>query len=103
MIAEDIAAGFQALAHPLRVQAISMLVTAGDAGLAAGAISTELGVAKNTLSPHLVVLARAALVSSKRNGRSIIYRADLQQLQRLWMAFPLSEEVKLHLSASSKR
>lgn len=97
MKAEDIAAGFQALAHPLRVQTISMLVAAGDAGLAAGAISTRLNVAKNTLSPHLVVLARAALVSSQRHGRSITYRADLERLHQLWMAFPLSDEAKLRL------
>jgi ArsR family transcriptional regulator, arsenate/arsenite/antimonite-responsive transcriptional repressor len=40
-----------------------------------------LGVPQNTLSSHLNILARAGLVRSERQSRSIIYRADLAQLR----------------------
>jgi DNA-binding transcriptional ArsR family regulator len=98
MNAQETAAGFHALAHALRLGTIRMLLDAGDSGLAAGTISTRLEVAKNTLSPHLGVLTRAGLVSSERIGRSIIYRAELQRLRRLWAAFPLPEEAQRGLS-----
>jgi ArsR family transcriptional regulator len=51
--------------------------------LAAGDIAEELRVAPNTLSPHLAVLARAGLVSSRRQGRSVIYAIDLEGTQEL--------------------
>jgi ArsR family transcriptional regulator, arsenate/arsenite/antimonite-responsive transcriptional repressor len=35
------------------------------------------------MSAHLATLSRAGLVSSERQGRSIIYRADLQGLRDL--------------------
>jgi DNA-binding transcriptional ArsR family regulator len=44
--------------------------------LAAGEISHRVGIPATTLSFHLSQLSRAGLVSSRREGRSIIYRAD---------------------------
>jgi ArsR family transcriptional regulator len=52
------------------------LVRAGSEGVAAGDVARELGVAPNTLSAHLSVLANAGLVTSRRESRSIIYAAD---------------------------
>ena len=43
----------------------------------AGAISDALDVRPNTLSTHLGVLSRSGLVNAERDGRSILYRADL--------------------------
>jgi DNA-binding transcriptional ArsR family regulator len=37
----------------------------------------------NTLSSHLSILARAGLVRGTRDGRSIIYRADVEGLRSL--------------------
>jgi DNA-binding transcriptional ArsR family regulator len=45
--------------------------------LPAGEIARQLGVPQNTMSTHLTILARAGLVRSERQSRSIIYRADL--------------------------
>jgi ArsR family transcriptional regulator, arsenate/arsenite/antimonite-responsive transcriptional repressor len=49
-----------------------------DSGLAAGALATTLAIAPPTLSFHLKEMSRAGLVKSRKHGRSIIYRADLE-------------------------
>jgi DNA-binding transcriptional ArsR family regulator len=75
-----------ALAQDSRLAVFRLLVRAGGQGVAAGDIARELGVAPNTLSAHLSVLANAGLVSSRRESRSIIYAADYAGMSDL-MAF----------------
>jgi DNA-binding transcriptional ArsR family regulator len=65
-----------ALAQESRLAVFRLLVRAGSEGVAAGEIARDLGVAPNTLSAHLSVLANAGLVTSRRESRSIIYAAD---------------------------
>jgi DNA-binding transcriptional ArsR family regulator len=72
-----------ALAQPTRLDAFRLLVKHEPEGLPAGEIADALAVPHNTLSSHLSVLSRAGLVSSKRNSRSIVYRADLQAFQKM--------------------
>ena len=70
-----------ALAQPTRLQAFRLLVQNEPQGLPAGELARLLEVPQNTLSAHLAVLARAGLVRSQRHSRSIVYRADLTELQ----------------------
>jgi len=70
-----------ALAQPTRLDVFRLLVQHEPNGLAAGDIAKELAVPHNTMSTHLSILTRAALISSQRHGRSIVYRADLTALQ----------------------
>ncbi len=70
-----------ALAQPTRLEAFRLLVKHEPDGLPAGELALLLGVPQNTLSSHLNILARAGLVRSERQSRSIIYRADLAQLR----------------------
>ncbi len=70
-----------ALAQSTRLDAYRLLVTHEPNGLAAGDIADTLAVPQNTMSSHLAILTRAGLVTSKRSGRSIGYRADLAHLQ----------------------
>lgn len=70
-----------ALAQSTRLDVFRLLVKNEPAGLAAGDIAKALAVPQNTMSSHLAVLARAGLISAKRTGRSIVYRADLAHLQ----------------------
>lgn len=72
-----------ALAQATRLEAFRRLVAAEPAGLAAGDLARLLGVPQNTLSAHLAVLTRAGLVEGARDGRSIVYRADVAGLRRL--------------------
>ena len=77
-----------ALAQETRLSIFRALVRAhspeaGEGGLAAGEIGTALGVAPATLSFHLKEMAHAGLVSSRRDGRSIVYKADLAAMRGL--------------------
>lgn len=72
-----------ALAHDTRLDLFRRLVRAGPAGLPAGALAGALGVKPNTLSFHLNHLAHAGLVTSRREGRSIIYSAAFDRMDGL--------------------
>ena len=72
-----------ALAQESRLAIFRMLVQAGPAGLAAGAIGEELGLPPATLSFHLAGLTRAGLAQSRPEGRFVIYSADYQAMNSL--------------------
>lgn len=74
-----------ALAQGTRLDTFRMLVRHEPAGLAAGEIARLLGVPQNTMSAHLGILSRAGLVQADRQGRTIIYRADLDGLRALML------------------
>lgn len=71
-----------ALAQENRLAVFRLLVRAGR-GVAAGDIANALGVPANTLSAQLNMLANAGLVTSRREGRSIIYTADYDGMSAL--------------------
>ena len=75
-----------ALAQESRLAVFRLLVRRGPAGLPAGEISERVRVPPTTLSFHLAHLSRAGLVSSHREGRSILYAASYPGMQEL-MAF----------------
>lgn len=66
-----------ALAQSTRLQTFRLLVSKEPEGMAAGEIAKALEVPQNTMSAHLATLSQAGLVLAERQGRSIIYRADL--------------------------
>lgn len=72
-----------ALAHTGRLSVFRELVQAGPDGIAAGEIARRLGIAPNTLSAGLTVLAHSGLVVSRRSGRSIIYSAAFDRMSAL--------------------
>jgi ArsR family transcriptional regulator len=72
-----------ALAHPVRLTIFRALVVAGPAGLTPGVMQQGLGIPATTLSFHLKELAQAQLVSSERQGRSLLYRAAFAQMNTL--------------------
>ncbi|MEX0589854.1 MAG: metalloregulator ArsR/SmtB family transcription factor [Xanthobacteraceae bacterium] len=74
---------FAALAQDTRLAILRLLVRAGPAGFAAGAIADEVGVSPSNLSFHLKELERAGLVDARREARSIIYSADYAALRGL--------------------
>lgn len=74
---------FTGLSQETRLTALRILVKHGRQGIAAGALSQQLGIPQNTLSFHLAHLSQAGLVTSRKQGRSIIYCADLDTVQAL--------------------
>lgn len=70
---EAAAATLGALAQPDRLAVFRLLVRAGPAGLAAGAIARALDLKPQTLSFHLAQLAGVGLLDRRRDGRRRIY------------------------------
>ncbi|MDH3375199.1 MAG: metalloregulator ArsR/SmtB family transcription factor [Gammaproteobacteria bacterium] len=73
----------EALAHETRLGVCRLLVQAGPDGLSAGDIAARLDARQNTMSSHLAKLHRAGIITSQRDGRHIIYRADFDALGSL--------------------
>lgn len=72
-----------ALAQQGRLRIFRALVGAAPDGLTPGALSTLLGIPASTLSFHLKELVHAGLVTVERDGRSLIYRPALRQMNEL--------------------
>jgi len=80
---QDAIAMFDTLSQETRLGAFRLLVRAGPNGLAAGALSEQLGTPHNTLSFHLNHLSSAGVVSSRKEGRSVIYSANFEAMHEL--------------------
>jgi DNA-binding transcriptional ArsR family regulator len=76
-------AALAALAQSTRLDTFRLLVKHEPKGIPAGELARMLDVPQNTMSAHLSTLARAGLVKSERQSRSIIYRADLDVFREL--------------------
>lgn len=74
---------FAALGQETRLDLLRALLAAGPSGLAAGDIAARLGVPPSTLSFHLRALDQAGLVAATRQGRSLIYAAQVDRLRAL--------------------
>ncbi len=83
-------AALAALGQPTRLDIFRLLMRREPRGLAAGAIADAIGCPHNTLSSHLSILARSGLVRGTRDGRSIIYRADIEGMRAL-VAFLITD------------
>jgi DNA-binding transcriptional ArsR family regulator len=76
-------ASLAALAQGMRLRIFRALVGAGPQGLTPGALSATLDVPASTLSFHLKELTYAGLVTQERDGRHLIYRPALDQMNDL--------------------
>lgn len=79
----DAVAALAALAQDNRLDVFRLLVQAGPAGLAAGAIADALDLAPNTLTFHFDRLRMAGLATVRREGRSMIYAARFETMNAL--------------------
>ena len=72
-----------ALSQETRLLTFRALMEAGPDGMQAGAIAKALNVAPNALSAHLTILVQSGLVSVRRDGRRMIYRAEIAAVNGL--------------------
>ena len=79
----DVVASLAALAQSHRLRLFRALVVAGPAGLTAGALAEQLGLAPTTLSFHLKELSHTQLIAQERDGRFLIYRARFERMNAL--------------------
>lgn len=70
-----------ALAQPTRLAIFRLLVKHEPLGITAGVIADTIGAPHNTLSTHLAILVRAGLLRSSREGRTIVYRSDVEGMR----------------------
>jgi DNA-binding transcriptional ArsR family regulator len=76
-------AALAALGQPTRLKIFRLLMRREPRGLPAGAVADAIGCPHNTLSTHLAILARSGLIRGTRDGRSIVYRADVDAMRSL--------------------
>ena len=76
-------AALAALAQPARLRVFRALVGAGPDGMTPGVLAATLGVPSSTLSFHLKGLADAGLVQAQRQGRLLVYRSLIAQMNEL--------------------
>jgi ArsR family transcriptional regulator len=79
----DAVAALAALAQDNRLDVFRLLVQAGPQGMPAGAIAGALDLPPNTLTFHFDRLRMAGLVTVRREGRSMIYAAQYEQMNAL--------------------
>src|SRR6185312_14446813 len=79
-----------ALAQPTRLVIFRLLIKHEPVGITAGVIAETIGAPHNTLSTHLAILVRAGLLRSTREGRTIIYRSNVEGM-RVLIGFLVSD------------
>lgn len=72
-----------ALAQDSRLAIFRELVQAGPDGLAAGKIGEAVGIPPSSVSFHMKELVGADLVSSRTEGRFVIYAANFAAMNEL--------------------
>ena len=90
MLWEEAAQGFAAMGSEARLQVLRCLIRAGRDGLTVSEIQDRTGIAPSTLAHHLKFLSGAEVIEQERVGRSILNRANFDQLEQL-AGFILSE------------
>lgn len=78
---KDYAALFRALADENRVQIVRMV--AANPGITAGELLGSLEITQSTLSHHIGVLRRAALIDAARDGKNFRYSLNQVTCLRL--------------------
>lgn len=76
-------AALAALAQTSRLAVFRCLVQAGTEGMAAGKIAETTGIPPSSLSFHLKELAHADLVTSRQDGRFVIYAPNFTAMTAL--------------------
>lgn len=76
METKNAVAALSALAQESRLAVFRLLITAGPAGMSAGKISEAAGIPPSSLSFHLKELAHAGMITSRQEGRFVIYEAS---------------------------
>jgi DNA-binding transcriptional ArsR family regulator len=72
-----------ALSQETRLHTFRALMSAGPEGMQAGAIARLLDVAPNKLSAHLTILVQSGLIKVRRDGRRMIYSAQIDSVNEM--------------------
>ena len=81
--AAELAHGFHALADPVRLHLLSLIVSAGESGACVCDLVEPSGRSQPTVSHHLKVLREAGLVRSEKRGTWAWYTVDPDRVEAL--------------------
>ena len=81
--AAELAAGFHALADPVRLHLLSMITAGGQSGACVCDLVEPSGRSQPTVSHHLRILRQAGLVTSEKRGTWAWYFAQPARLAAL--------------------
>lgn len=76
-------AALAAIAQESRLNVFRLLVQAGPSGLPAGKVSELTNIPPSSLSFHLKELTHANMVTSRQEGRFVIYSANFETMNAL--------------------
>ncbi|MCP2275529.1 DNA-binding transcriptional regulator, ArsR family [Nocardia amikacinitolerans] len=79
----EVALRLKAIADPVRVKLMSLLLTTAAGEQNTGDLAAAVGLAESTVSHHLGQLKKAGLVESERRGMNIYHRARREALSAL--------------------
>ncbi|AHD24181.1 ArsR family transcriptional regulator (plasmid) [Rhodococcus pyridinivorans SB3094] len=79
----ELALRLKALADPVRIKLVSILLTADDGEVCTCDLATGVDLAESTVSHHLGQLRKAGMVESERRGMNVFYRARAESLEAL--------------------
>lgn len=83
METKDVLDALAAIAQESRLAIFRLLVQIGPDGMAASKIAEQLDIAPSSLSFHLKELTHAKLITSRSEGRFVIYSADVVAMNSL--------------------
>ena len=90
---------FKALSDPTRRRVLELLKRRP---MSAGELSDHFDVSKPTMSAHFAVLREAGLITSEKQGKSIVYQLQMSVLEDALLKFARAFGWKLQASESSK-
>lgn len=76
----EVALRLKALADPVRVKLMSLLLASPDTGENGGDLAAAVGLAESTVGHHLGRLRKAGLVESGRVGMNVVHHAKRDAL-----------------------
>lgn len=79
----EVALRLKAIADPVRVKLMSLLLTSSGGEENSGDLATTVGLSESTVSHHLGQLRNAGLIESERRGMNTFHRARRDALAAL--------------------
>ncbi len=91
----QVIAMLSALSQETRLRIVRYLVSCGEDGASAGDIGRQVDATSSRASFHLSALENAGVISSERQSRKIVYRANFQHIGSL-ISFLLNDCCENH-------
>lgn len=79
----QVALRLKALADPVRIKLLSILLTSGDGEVCTCDLAAGVGLAESTVSYHLGQLRKTGMVQAQRRGMNVYYRPCCDSLEAL--------------------